>query len=90
WVNIAKRGQNPNMQRAWGNHAAFLYRDRLADSQSGTTFGFTAQWNGRTSGTIPDANIGMRGGQIVRVGESVKEVIAAKDLGFFFENAVTE
>lgn len=90
WVNIAKRGQNPNMQRAWGNHAAFLYRDRLADAQSGTTFGFTAQWNGRTSGTITDPNIGMRGGQIVRVGESVKEVIAAKDLGFFFENAVTE
>ncbi|MBX6983114.1 phage capsid protein, partial [Providencia rettgeri] len=90
WVNIAKRGQNPNMQRAWGNHAAFLYRDRLADAQSGTTFGFTAQWNGRTSGTITDPNIGMRGGQIVRVGESVKEVITAKDLGFFFENAVTE
>jgi hypothetical protein len=30
----------------------------------------------------------MRGGELVRSGESVKEVIAANDLGYFFENAV--
>ena len=35
-----------------------------------------------------DPNIGLRGGQRVRVGESVKELVTAPDLGFFFENAV--
>lgn len=30
----------------------------------------------------------MRGGTRVRVGESVKEVISAADLGYFIENAV--
>ena len=74
--------------RAWGPHAAFIYRDRLADTQNGTTFGFTAQWGGRISGSQFDGDIGLRGGQRVRVGESVKELITAPDLGYFFENAV--
>lgn len=87
-VNTAKPGQAAALARTWGPHAAFIYRDRLADTSNGATFGLTAQWGGRISGSIPDANIGMRGGQRVRVGESVKELVTAKDLGFFFENAV--
>ncbi|MGH7186883.1 MAG: phage capsid protein, partial [Pseudomonadota bacterium] len=35
-----------------------------------------------------DRDIGMRGGEVVRVGESVKEVIAESSLGYFFQNAV--
>ncbi|CAD5107231.1 phage capsid protein [Zestomonas carbonaria] len=88
-LNIARPGQNPNLVRAWGPHASFLYRDRLANAQGGTTFGFTAEWGSRVAGSIEDKDIGMRGGQRVRVGESTKEVIAASDLGYFFENAVS-
>lgn len=88
-LNIARPGQAANLARAWGPHAAFIYRDRLADSRSGTTFGFTAQWGDRISGAERDGDIGMRGGQRVRVGESVKELITAPDLGYFFENAVS-
>lgn len=88
-INTAKPGQNPVLARAWGPHASFIYRDRLADSRNGTTFGFTAQWGGRIAGSIPDPDIGLRGGQRVRVGESVKELISASDLGYFFENAVS-
>ncbi|MCD7099114.1 hypothetical protein [Stenotrophomonas sp. MMGLT7] len=89
-LNVARPGQPANLQRVWGPHAAFLYRDSLADNNSGTTFGFTAQWGTRISGSWPDRNIGMRGGQAGRVGESVAEVVCAKDLGFIFENAVAE
>lgn len=88
-LNVARPGQTPSLVRAWGPHAAFLYRDRLADANGGTTFGFTAQWGDRIAGAIEDKDIGMRGGQRVRVGESVKEVISAPDLGYFFENAVS-
>jgi hypothetical protein len=87
-LNIARPGQATNLQRAWGNHCALIYRDSLADANSGVTFGFTAQWGARIAAKRFDANIGMRGGQIVRVGESLKEVITAPDLGYFFENAV--
>ncbi|EDZ8928005.1 phage capsid protein [Salmonella enterica] len=89
FVNIAKPGQKPVLVRAWGNHAAFIYRNRLADAQSGVTFGFTAQFGPRVSGSIPDPDIGLHGGERVRVGESVRELIVAPDCGLFFGNAVS-
>ena len=88
WLNTVNRGQDPQLARAWGKHAAFIYRDSLATASTGMTFGFTAQWGQRVAGLIDDPNIGMRGGQVVRVGESVKELICAKDVGYFFQNAV--
>ena len=88
WVNTAAKGQAVVKARVWGKHAAFLHRNMNADPQYGVTFGFTAQWGTRFGGSEYDGNVGMRGAQRVRVGESVKELITANDLGFFFENAV--
>lgn len=88
WVNTAKKGQAPILSRVWSKHAAFIYRDMSADMSYGVTYGFTAQWGDRVAGSIADPDLGMRGGHRVRVGESVKELVAADDLGYFFENAV--
>ena len=88
YINTARKNQPASMQRAWGKHAAFTYRDQLADNRNGTTFGFTAQFGQRVAGSQPDSDIGLRGGQRVRAGESVKELITANDLGFFIQNAV--
>ena len=89
WVNTARRGQAPTLARVWGKHCALLYRDGMADTRGGrTTFGFTAQWGERIAGSIPDKDIGLRGGERVRVGESVAELITAGDLGYFLQDAV--
>lgn len=88
WANTAKKGQTASLSRLWGKHAAAIYRDRLADTNRGTTFGLTAQWGERVSGSIPDEDIGLKGGQRVRVGEYVKELVTATDLGYFWEDAV--
>lgn len=89
WINTAKKGQPVSMARVWGKHAAFLHRNRNASPDGGiVTFGFTAQWGGRVAGSWEDKNIGMRGGQMVRTGESVKELVTANDLGYMFVNAV--
>lgn len=88
YINTAAPGQAAVLARAWGKHAAFLYRNMTADTRGGVTFGFTAQWGDRIAGTIEDADIGLRGGVRVRSGESVKEVITANDLGYYFQNAV--
>ncbi|MGE0671964.1 MAG: phage capsid protein [Methylibium sp.] len=88
WVNTAKKGQPANLVRVWGKHAAFLCRDIDADVDGMTTFGFTAQWGGRVGSTYFDPKVGMRGGNVVRVGESVKELVTANDLGYFFQNIV--
>jgi hypothetical protein len=88
WLNTAKKGQPVALSRVWGKHALFFYRNRVADAQGGGTFGLTAQFGTRIAGADPDKNIGLRGGQRVRVGESVKELITAADFGYFIQNAV--
>ncbi|CQR43716.1 conserved hypothetical protein [Thiomonas sp. CB3] len=89
FANQAKKGQAANMARVWGKHASFLYRDRAAGPQAGVTFGFTAEWGGKFSpAPMPEPKIGLTGAQRVRVGERVKELVVAKDLGYFFQNAV--
>lgn len=88
WLNTAKKGQNPTISRVWGNKCSLIVRSKLADTRNGLSFGVTAEWGNRVAGSITDEDLGMRGGQRVRVGESVKEVICANDLGYLFSDAV--
>lgn len=89
FVNTAKVGQTATYARVWGRHAAFLFRDRLARGDSGRiTFGMTFQFGTRVAGDLEEPKSGLRGATRVRVGESVREVITASDVGYFFENAV--
>lgn len=89
FVNSAKPGQAPTRSRTWGNHAAFLHINPLANTRQGMTFGFTAQWQGRVSGRIAEPVTGLRGATRVRVGESVGEIIVAGDAGYLVQNAIT-
>ena len=88
WINTAKKGQAASISRVWGKHCALLFRDRTADTRSGLTFGFTAQFGSRIAGTRPDPDVGLRDGVRVRVGESVKELVVASQAGYLFQNAV--
>lgn len=88
FLNTAKKGQAASMARVWGKHCALIYRDKLADPQRGTTFGFTGQFGSRVAWTEFDRKIGLKGAHQLRVGESVKEVITANDLGYFIQDAV--
>lgn len=88
FVNTARRGQAPTVQRVWGKHAAFLFVSEEQANADQPTFGFTAQWGDRIAGSMPEPKAGLRGGERIRVGESVQEVISASDSGYFFENAV--
>lgn len=89
WVNIAKPGQAVERRRAWSSHCVLFHKAPLADSASPTpTFGWTAQFGERVSGSISEPKTGLYGAERVRSGESVKEVISAADLGYMFENAI--
>jgi len=88
FYNTAKRGQTVSLARAWGKHASFIYRDKLADRERGITFGITVPYGSPVAGQRPDSDIGLRGGVRVRVGETVKELITAADAAYYFENAV--
>lgn len=89
FVNTAKKGQTASYARVWGKHCALLHLDPMARGDARrATFGGTFQYNERIAGSIPDSKIGLRGGQRVRVGESVVEKVLASDLGYFIEDAV--
>lgn len=89
FFNTVKKGQTAAYSRVWGKHCALLYLDPLArGDQNRISFGMTFQYGTKVAGQKPDGDIGLRGGIMVRVGESVKEVITASDLGYLFTNAI--
>lgn len=89
FLNTAKKGETTALARAWGKHASLIYRDRMAGPLgSRMAFGLTAEYGSRVAGSVPDRNIGLRGGQMVRAGETVKELITSDRLGYFIQNAV--
>ncbi len=90
WVNSAKKGQTPTLVRVWGKDLLMFYQSPVIASPQGIiTFGYTAEWGQRLAGVIEqDPNIGLRGGTRVRVGESLKEVIAASNVGYLFKSVV--
>lgn len=89
WANTAKPGQQPQLARTWGKHIALIHQNPAASiERGGITFGMTADYGGRVAGSIEDKDIGLQGGRRVRTGERVKELIIAKDVGYFIQNAV--
>ncbi len=88
-VNIKKPGENPVVNRTWADIVAGQFIDSTADTSGGITFGFTAQNGEKVAGTM-DADMGLRGGRLVRAGESVKEEIVAKRAGFLLEDVLAD
>jgi hypothetical protein len=87
-VNVSRKGQAANLARTWGSHIAGHFQDPSATHQGGVTWGLTLQYGTKVAGSRPDGNIGLRGGQRVRSGESVAELVLAKAAGFLLVNAV--
>jgi hypothetical protein len=91
FYNSAKKGQTASFAQLWGKHASFLRIDQNVTSVQGNaqpTFAFTAEWQQRFTGTRPDGGRGIHGGQSVRVGEQLKELISWQQAGYHFHNAV--
>ncbi len=87
--NRAAKGKNPTLESIWGPHIAFHYRDLAASEQRGVTWGLTVPYGTPVAGATPDGDIGLRGGVRVRAGESLKELVLAKDAGCLIKNAIT-
>jgi hypothetical protein len=87
-VNTARKGQAANFVRTWGKHCALIYSSKIAAQTFQPTWGWTAQFGSKFAGAIPEPKRGLKGGNTIRVGEQVKELVAAKGAGYFFENVV--
>lgn len=88
WVNAAKPGQAVSLARIWGPSCLAFYGDSTASFQTkSVTFGLTAQLGTRIAGSKP-VDMGLHGGEVVRSGEDVKELIIAPDCGFLVQNVL--
>ena len=88
-LNVAKKGQDVNLQRVWGNHISLVHIDPTASTQRGITFGGTPRFKQRFAGNWQDMKPGTEGGEWVKVADHFHEKIFAPDLGYFIQNAVS-
>lgn len=91
WKDSAKKGQALSLGRVWGNACALI---RVSSSLAGTqtvepVFTFTAQSDARTAGTWFDPGRGKKGVEMLKVTESVKELIAWTEAGYLFTTPLT-
>ena len=82
------KGKTPVPERVWGTGMAFHYRDMTASEQRGVTWGLTVPYGQPFAGSRTDPDIGLRGGIRIRAGESLKELVLAKDAGCLITGAI--
>lgn len=86
-LNIARPGQEPTIRRVWSNHASLTFTERLVKNAHAYTFGATARLGAKTARKHFDNNVGVAGGNVIRVSERLRELVIAQQAGWFFENA---
>lgn len=89
FVNTAAKGATAAYSRVWGKFCALMYTEPVAGAQNATTFGFTAEAGGgmRVVDWF-DPQRGADGVNVVKLVDTVKEVLPATDLGYLFSAAV--
>lgn len=86
----AAKGQTATMARIWGNYAALTRSGAPVSSRMvQPTFAFTAQYEGRVAGTYFDPRRGKKGVDVLKVTESVKELVSWQDAGYLFTTPLT-
>ena len=88
YVNTAAKGQTPTVTRIWGKSIVLYYQAPFSLDTKGFTFGITAQWGERIEGEYFTEKLGLRGSDVLRVGESVKELVLAPDCGYLIQQAI--
>ena len=67
----------------------FQFVNPSADANAGTiTHGFTATYGSKIAGSMPDPNVGLEGGVVVRSGERLRELIVAPGVSFLLQDVV--
>ena len=87
-VNTGKPGKAAAVGRCWGSVAGLIYQENTMARAMGTVWGFTGQYKTREVYSGFDKDRGARGSTEVKVVESVREVVSAKDLGHLWTAVV--
>lgn len=86
-LNIGKPGQDPVIKRVWADHASLTFTERVIKNSRAYTFGATARLGGKKAYRFFDKDVGLEGGNVIRVGERIRELVMARQAGWLFQNA---
>lgn len=86
--NSANKGQAESLGRIWGKHFALLRIEPNLTDTDEATFGMSPVYGTPVAMEDKDADIGLRGGTRIRVGESINEMVTTGEYGYFIEDAV--
>lgn len=86
-LNLGKPGQATQLRRVWADHASLTFTERVIKNSQAYTFGATARLGGKQAFRHFDANCGLQGGNTIRIGERIRELVMAQQAGWFFQNA---
>jgi len=90
WKDTAAKGQAMTQAAVWGNYAALTRTGNPTAAQMvEPVFAITAQYEGRVGSTYFDPKRGKKGVQVVKVTESVKELVCWQSAGYLFTTPVT-
>ncbi|EAU40164.1 hypothetical protein FP2506_11427 [Fulvimarina pelagi HTCC2506] len=89
YMDASRPGQVADLRRVWGDDMVFQHINGSADPMSGTiTHAYTAQYGTKIVGTMEDPDVGLEGGEVIRSGERVKELIVAPGVSFLLQDVV--
>ncbi|WP_333896276.1 hypothetical protein [Brevundimonas aurantiaca] len=86
-LNLGRPGQDPILRRVWADHASLTFTERVIKNAKAYTFGATARLGGKQAFRHFDPNCGLQGGNVIRIGERIRELVMAQQAGWFFQNA---
>lgn len=87
-MNSAKKGQQAKLVGVWGNFISMFYADATADTESGMTYGLTAEYEKRTVRNWTEQKQGIKGCEVVQVHEQEAELITAPQCGALLNNVL--
>lgn len=87
FTNFAKPGQGAQIARLWGPHASLSYTEKVVKSGQSYSFVATARLGAKIAMKYFNPQVGLQGGNVIRVGERLRELTVAKQAGWLFENA---
>lgn len=91
WQNTARPGQGFSKARIWGKHVSALYinpQAQITGTVTTPTFMLTARFGTPIAGQMQDPNVGLRGGIMVRAGESTREFVPSNQGAYHWHDAV--
>ncbi|MCD8024745.1 MAG: hypothetical protein LUE64_04350 [Candidatus Gastranaerophilales bacterium] len=87
-VDTSKNKKAPVLEACWANDIILMYTDPLALTDSGITFGYSAEYDPITIGTYFEGRTGKQGADILKAYMSYINLITCPECGYLIKDVI--